>query len=78
MAVNLLRNTKVFFTTNLDSDFKVRDTGTAFTAENTFEIQVLDGFSFSQNTTTETVELNEAGATPNRGQRAFNTALDPV
>lgn len=77
MAVNLLRNTKVFFTTNLDSDLKV-DTTTAFTAADTFEIQVLDGFSFSQNTTTETVELNEAGATPNRGQRAFNTALDPV
>lgn len=77
MAVNLLRNTKVFFTTNVTSTGAV-DTSTAFTALNTFEIQVLDGFSFSQNTTTETITLNEAGSTPSRGQRAFNTALDPV
>lgn len=77
MAVNLLRNTKVFFTTNLDSSNNVNLTA-AFTTANTFEIQVLDGFTFSQNTTTETITLNEAGATPNRGQRAFNTALEPV
>lgn len=77
MAVNLLRNTKVFFTTNLDASNNV-DLTTAFSAADTFEIQVLDGFTFSQNTTTETITLNEAGATPNRGQRAFNTALEPV
>jgi hypothetical protein len=34
--------------------------------------------SFSQNTTTETVTLNEAGAAPSRGQRSFNTSLAPV
>lgn len=77
MAVNLLRNTKVFFTTHLDSNNNV-NTSSAFSATDTYEIQVLDGFSFSQNTTTETVQLNESGATPNRGQRSFNTALEPV
>lgn len=77
MAVNLLRNTKVFFTTRLTSSGAV-DTSTPFVATDTFELQVLDGFTFSQNTTTEIVTLNEAGATPNRGQRAFNTALEPV
>ena len=77
MAVNLLRNARVFFTTALDADNNVNVADVAFNTK-TQEIQVLDGFSFTQNTTTETVELNEAGDTPNRGQRMFNTALDPV
>jgi len=33
---------------------------------------------FSQNTSVDTVTLNEAGAAPVRGQRSFNTALEPV
>lgn len=76
MALNLIRNSRVFFTTNVDSSGAVL--GTGFTATNTREIQVLDGFSFSQNTTTESVTINEAGDAPIRGQRSFNTALDPV
>lgn len=77
MALNLVRNSRVFFTTNVSATTGVI-ASTDFDNADTFEIQVLDGFSFSQNTTTETVTLNEAGDTPNRGQRAFNTALDPV
>lgn len=77
MSFNLIRNSRVFFTTNVDST-----TGavlaTGHTSATTREIQVLDGFSFSQNTTQETVTLNEAGATPVRGQRSFNTSLDPA
>jgi hypothetical protein len=76
MAFNLIRNARVFFTTNVNS-FGVVSTG-SMTSSNTFEIQVMDGLSFTQNTTTETITLNEAGATPNRGQRNFNTALEPV
>lgn len=76
MALNLVRNSRVFFTTNVNADGVVQKTG--ITTANTFEIQVLDGFTFSQNTTTETVTVNEAGATPSRGQRSFSTALDPV
>lgn len=76
MALNLIRNSRVFFTTNLDSNNKVASSG--FTNSNTSEIQVQDGFSFSQNTGTETITLNEAGAAPVRGQRSFNTSLDPV
>ena len=79
MGVNLLRNARVFFTTNVNADTgKINTTASSGTSSNTFEIQVLDGFSFSQGTTAETVTLNEAGATPVRGQRSFNTALDPV
>ena len=76
MALNLIRNSRVFFTTNLDSSNRVAATG--FTNTNTFEIQVQDGFSFSQNTGTETITLNEAGSAPVRGQRSFNTSLEPV
>lgn len=77
MSFNLIRNARVFFTTNVDASTGVV-ASTLFTATNTREIQVLDGLSFSQNTTTETITLNEAGAAPARGQRQFNTALDPV
>jgi hypothetical protein len=79
MALNLVRNSKVLFTTNLDTaqnGYKVLSTG--FTAANTYEVQVLDGFTFSQNTTNETVSIMEGGAAPTRGQRSFNTALAPV
>lgn len=77
MSFNLIRNSRVFFTTNVDvGTGEVATTG--FTTTNTREIQVLEGFTFSQNTTQDTVTLSEAGATPVRGQRSFNTALAPV
>lgn len=76
MALNLVRNSKVFFTTNVDADGTVPRGG--YGQVNTYEIQVLDGFSFSQNTNTETITLNESGASPVRGQRTFNTSLAPV
>jgi len=77
MSFNLIRNSRVFFTTNVNSETGVVATS-GFTDVNTRELQVMDGFSFSQNTTAETVTLNEAGASPVRGQRSFNTALEPV
>lgn len=77
MAFNLIRNSRVFFTTDVNSLSGVVDLA-ALEKAKTQEIQVLDGFTFTQNTTSETVTLNEAGATPVRGQRSFNTALEPV
>lgn len=77
MAFNLIRNARMFFTTNVAAGTGVA-AASGYLNTNTFEIQVLDGLSFSQNTSSETVTLNEAGATPVRGQRSFNTALDPV
>jgi hypothetical protein len=77
MSFNLIRNSRAFFTTNVNAETGVV-AATGFNPTNTREIQVLDGFSFSQNTTAETVTLNEAGAAPVRGQRSFNTALEPV
>lgn len=77
MALNLVRNSRVFFTTNVNASTGVINT-TGATTSNTFEIQVLDGFTFSQNTNADTVTISEAGGAPVRGQRAFNTSLAPV
>ena len=77
MALNLIRNARMFFTTNVNATTGVVAT-TGFDATNTREIQVLDGLSFSQATGSETVTVNEAGTSPVRGQRLFNTSLDPV
>lgn len=76
MALNLLRNSRLFFTTSVNATSGL--VGTSGTSADTFEVQVLDGFSFSQNTNNETVTINEAGSAPNRGQRSFNTSLAPV
>ena len=77
MSFNLIRNSRVFFTTNVNTETGVV-ASSGFDTTNTREIQVLDGFSFSQNTTAETVTLTEGGSAPVRGQRSFNTALEPV
>jgi len=77
MALNLVRNSRVFFTTDVNATTGVVDTA-ALEAAKTFEIQVLDGLTFSQNTNQETVTINEAGSSPVRGQRSFNVSLAPV
>jgi hypothetical protein len=77
MSFNLIRNSRMFFTTNVAAGTGVV-AATGFTPTNTREIQIMDGFSFSQNTASETVTLSEAGSAPVRGQRSFNTALEPV
>lgn len=76
MALNLVRNSRLFFTTNVNASGVVQAAG--HTSPGTTELLVLDGFTFSQNTNTETVTINEAGSSPVRGQRAFNTSLAPV
>jgi hypothetical protein len=82
MSINLLRNSKVYFTTNVDTTApnigKILTTGFNGTVPNTWEIQVLDDLSFSQTTAVETIAVNETGDAPIRGQRSFNTALNPV
>ncbi len=74
---NLVRNTRVFFTTNVNATTgAIPTSGATFTTGNTVELQVMDGFSFKQGTQTQSIELKEAGATPVRGKRTFNTSLD--
>jgi hypothetical protein len=79
MALNLSRNTRVWFTTNVNSTTGVlSDANSGFTATNTYELQVLDGYSFTQANSSTNIQVNEAGTTPLRGGRNFNTALNPV
>jgi len=77
MALNLVRNSRVFVTTNVAAGTGVVNIGSLL-ATNTFEIQVLDGFTFSQTTNQTTITVAEAGSTPTRGTRAFNDSLAPV
>lgn len=74
---NLVRNSKVFFTSNVNSTTGIISEA-GMTAAKTQELSVMNGFSFSQNVDSQTITVSEAGDTPARGQRAFNTALQPV
>lgn len=67
MSFNLQRDAKVYVST----------VPTGFTPANTFEVRVMSGFSFNQTTETADVSVDEAGATPSRGQKRFNTKLNP-
>lgn len=73
---NLVRNAKVFFTTNLTATSDVIVTGN--TNANCFELQVASGFTFSQGTQTQAITISEAGTLVARSQRTFNTSQDPV
>jgi len=74
---NLVRNSRVFFTTNVAAGTGIV-AANGFSVTNSQELQVLDGFTFSQATNADTVTISEAGATPTRGQRSFNTSLGTV
>lgn len=74
---NLVRNSRVFFTTNVSAGTGIV-ASSGFTTANSQELQVLDGFTFSQASNADTISISEAGFTPNRGQRAFNTSLNNV
>jgi len=67
MAVNLNRNTRVYFSTTQTP-----------TLATTTEIQVLDGYTFSQAVEAAVIQVSEAGQKPVRGQRSFNSRLNPV
>ena len=54
MSINLSRNTKMYIST----------VKTAFDNTNTYAVPVLDGYSFSQDVETQTIELSEASCTP--------------
>lgn len=67
MAVNLSRNTKVYFST-----------AAVPAAATCFEIQVQDGYNFSSSTEQQTIQVSEAGTNPVRGQRSFNSKINPA
>jgi hypothetical protein len=70
MAFSLSRNAKLYISTS--------QTIAGILDSNTWEVPVLDGFSFTANTATQEIEISEAGETPVRGQQVFTTAIEPV
>lgn len=70
MAFSLSRNAKLYVSTS--------QTIAGILDSNTWEIPILDGFSFTANTATQEIEISEAGTTPVRGQQVFTTAIEPV
>jgi len=81
MAINLSRNTKVYFTTRTHLFNGVPNSPTdsaTYTSADLFEISVQDGYSLGQATQEQTISVNEAGNNAVRGSRSFNTQLDPV
>jgi len=78
MALSLSRNATVILSYQASTATAWDGAGREPSEANTFEIPVLDGFSFSQATGTQNVTLNEAGASPKRGQSIFNTSIEPV
>lgn len=70
MSRNLSRNTKLVISTV--------GAGVAHTTSNSFEVPPLDGYSFTQDTGTQNIGVSEAGTSPIRGQKSFNTSLNPV
>jgi hypothetical protein len=81
MSYNLLRNARAFLCQDVNASTGVIASSGTLTnagATRTTELGILEGFSFSQSSEQQTIAINEAGATPTRGQRSFNTALSPV
>ena len=77
MALSLSRNAS-FICSYVDTVGGWDGDGRVPGEANTYEIGILDGFSFSQATGTQNVTLNESGTSPQRGQQIFNTSIEPV
>ena len=77
-GLNLSRSANLYVSTIKDEEDYSLGTPVARDDTNTFEIYVLDGFSFSQDANTQEITLDEAGCAPVRGQKIYNTALNPA
>lgn len=73
--LNLQRNSLVFMSTvNLDGGAAV----TSMTPTNTWRVEVLAGYAFSQDAATQDITPSESGTTPDRSIQRFNTAINPA
>ena len=88
MARNLSRNTELYISTIPPATFNdtncVGIGGPAVGSNNTWKLNILDGFSFSQDVTTQDIGVSESSSECSglgqlaRGTLGFNTALNPV
>ena len=67
-TLNLSRNTRLWVSTVTSGHDN----------SNTFEIPIQDGYTLDQNVSSEDIAPEEAGPTPVRGSKRFNTSYDPV
>lgn len=73
--INLQRNSEVYLSTvNIDGGAVVTD----MTPRNTWRIEVLAGYAFSQGAATQDITTAESGLTPDRSTQRFNTGINPV
>lgn len=73
--VNLQRNTEVFWST---IDLNGGGDGASMTPQNTWRVEVLAGYAFTQSATNQDITTLESGNTPDRSTQRFNTAVNPV
>lgn len=73
--INLQRNSEVFYST---VDLNGGAAAAAMSAANTWKVEVLAGFAFSQASATQDITTLESGLSPDRSTQRFNTAVNPV
>lgn len=73
--INLQRNSEVFYST---VDLHGGAAATSMTAANTWKVEIIAGFAFSQASATQDITTLESGTTPDRSTQRFNTAVNPV
>ena len=73
--INLQRNSEVFYST---VDLHGGGAATAMSAANTWKVEILAGFAFSQASSVQDITTLESGTSPDRSTQRFNTAIDPV
>ena len=74
-ALNLQRNSEVFFST---IDLVNGAAATTMTPVNTWKVEVLAGFAVTSSSATQDITSMESGTSPDRSQQRFNTAINPV
>jgi len=74
-SLNLQRNTKIFYST---VDINGGAAATTMSPANTWQVEVLAGYAFSQSAATTDITSLESGSSPDRSQQRFNTAINPV
>lgn len=76
-CLNLQRNSEIFFSTvQIVGNSTVATTD--FTPANTWKVEVLAGFAATAGAATQDITSMESGLTPDRSQKRFNTAINPV
>lgn len=69
--IQIVRDTRLWVSTQTGDS-------PVYSAANTFEIEIQNDFSFSQNNNASDITVEEAGAAPTRGSKRYNDSLNPA